>query len=318
MRRVLLLALLMYALPLAAQDEIVNSSTSPAFAAVGAGEIVYLIYQSSADNTLWIARGSYGSNWYLPPKQLPTSVTTTMAPAIVQGPGFSLYIVYRSSAGDNALWTANSPNGWDNPTKLPDCFSPLSPALVHWPPYTGLTAIFKSTYDDTLWMSTSNDGAGRAWQTPTQLPWYITTSASPAAVVWNDRLTIFYKSSADDTIWYARLDPIHKTWSLKQLPAMITTSSPPAVAMRNNNPYIIYRSTVDLSMWMAWPQVDGTWQRAQLPPTATTQSGPAVAVLWDGLHILYRSSTSTRVWHVAPGENPFILPSHIRTSGGDW
>lgn len=78
---------------------------------------IYVVFKSSADQTMWVSSSSNGFTWTL--HQLPLSATTLTAPT-VSVLNNQLHVLYKSS-GDNTIWQVNSVDGinWTSPIQLP-------------------------------------------------------------------------------------------------------------------------------------------------------------------------------------------------------
>src|SRR5579862_3249079 len=130
----------------------ITTNAAPA-AAVFNGK-VYVLFQSSTDNTLWRTSSSDGKNWDL--DHLPPAITSEDAPSLAVMNG-ALYAVFQSSS-DKTIFISKSTDGvgWDLHQLPPAITSSSAPTVVAM--NDKLYVIFQSLTDNTLFLISSADG----------------------------------------------------------------------------------------------------------------------------------------------------------------
>ena len=185
-----------------------KTSAAPAIAVFN--NILYLVYRSSADSTMWYAWFD-GSSWSgdkqiaKPDGGVPK---TSDAPALAVFNNI-LYLVYRSSA-DSTMWYAwFDGSTWNGDVQIakPDGGVPKTSAAPTVAAFEGLLyLVYKSSADSTMWFAWFD---GSTWYGDKQIQIVNgkpKTSAAPTiAVGQHDRLYLAYRSSADSTMWWADL-----------------------------------------------------------------------------------------------------------------
>jgi C1A family cysteine protease len=294
-----------------------KTSSWPALAMNTSNNLLYLVYRSSADSTMWWS-WSDGNIWYGDAQiqtTRPSTPKTSAAPALALYNNNKLYLVYRSSADSTMWYSWFDGTTWNGDTQIKTSggSTPKTSAAPALAVYNNkLYLVYRSSSNSTMYYAWFD---GTNWNGDTQIKTAggVTpkTGATPGLAVYNNKLYIVYHSSADSTMWYAWFDGTN--WNgdtqIKTSSKTPKTSASPSLAVNsaNNTLYLVYKSSADSTMWWSW--FNGTdWQGdVQLDltniVTPKTSDTPALAVnSGNKIYMVYRSSADDTMWWAAlPG-----------------
>ena len=141
-----------------------NQSSTPGTSAAPAlvvyNDLLYLVYQSTADQSMWYSWFD-GTTWYgdiqIQTNQ-PSTPTTSAAPALaVNGGNNTLYLVYKASGGDDMWWSWFNGADWQGDVQIQ--FAPLNAPQTSNTPAMAVNSsnmlylVYDSSNDDTMWYS---------------------------------------------------------------------------------------------------------------------------------------------------------------------
>jgi hypothetical protein len=180
-----------------------------------------------------------------------------------------------------------------------------SPPFAAIPNGAGISLIYQSPSDQTLWIVTSSSaptGKNTDWSPPQQLQQGINVGSSPAAAGVGNTAWILYQGSGGTNLWIAN----SPNWSSFQIPTFgTTTSMTPGLTQVNGALYAFFMSSGNLCMTQAYTLVPPPSDPTQAPinwqlpsplsvngSSATSSFTPAVAAQGGQLCIVYGTASS--------------------------
>ena len=175
------------------------TSASPALAVYN--NLLYAVYKSHSDNSMWYAWFD-GARWHGDIK-IPLGLTSA-APTLAVYNG-KLYLLYRSQSDDTMWFAWFDGSHWNGDIRLPGNLTSAAPALAAYD--NQLYAVYRSSGDDSIWIAWFD---GSDWRGDVRLmsgrPQGPQTGTAPAAVAYDNKLYMVYRSPKDTSMWYCWTD----------------------------------------------------------------------------------------------------------------